>query len=56
MDKEKEIESLLQTMCDKYCKWPEIWDEDIKEMPLSESEHCKNCPLNKLAEICRRSL
>ena len=33
-------------MCDKYCKYPETWDEE-KDGQLCDSEICENCPLNK---------
>ena len=31
-------------ICDKYCKYPLIWDED-QMGPISESFICKDCPL-----------
>lgn len=40
----RSIERLQETMCDEYCKWPLIWDEEKEGCPLSESEVCKNCP------------
>lgn len=52
MEKEKTIsqqfEDITREMCEKYCKWPDLWDEEKEGVELCESEHCKNCPLNKL--------
>ena len=49
---EKTIPQMLQevvdVMCDKYCKWPDEWNEEAKGMELSESDICLNCPLNRL--------
>ena len=42
------LEEIVQTMCSKYCKHPLIWDEEYEGMELSESDICKNCPLNRL--------
>lgn len=35
-------------MCDLYCKYPQIWDEEKEGKELCESEICANCPLNVL--------
>ena len=58
-----DLEQIKEEMCDKYCKWPEkyngteevkAWSADevimtvIQPIPLSESDICKNCPLNRL--------
>lgn len=52
MEKEKTIsqqfEDITREMCEKYCKWPDLWDEEKEGVELCDSEHCKNCPLNKL--------
>lgn len=43
-----ELEDIKCDICCNYCKYPEIWNEEAQGMELSESEHCQNCPLNKL--------
>lgn len=43
------LEDIVNEMCDKYCKWPEQWDEEAQGCELSESDVCANCPLNRLA-------
>lgn len=42
------IERACAEFCDKYCKWPEKWDADKEGMELCESEHCANCPTQRL--------
>lgn len=42
----EQLEEIVKTMCDDYCRYPREWDESDGE--LCESEHCTNCPLNKL--------
>lgn len=44
----QQMQDIVEDMCDKFCKWPEIWDEEMEGCELSESTICKNCPLNKL--------
>ena len=39
---------IIKRMCDKYCKWPAIWDKDILGMSLEDSGICDECPLNDL--------
>ena len=36
---------VIEEMCDKYCKYPDSYDEDDDMM---YDERCNNCPLNKL--------
>ena len=43
----KQLEEIANEMCNNYCKWPEKWDEE-KDGELSDSEHCQNCPLNRI--------
>lgn len=43
----EQIEEIKEEMCSKYCHYPYIWDEET-DGELSESEHCANCPLNRL--------
>lgn len=45
---QKTIESVCYEICSNYCKWPEQFDEDKEGCELAESDHCMNCPLNKL--------
>jgi hypothetical protein len=42
------IEEVAEKMCTNYCKWPDLWDEEAEGMELCDSNHCKNCPLNRL--------
>ena len=46
-------EDLAAQMCDDYCKWPAIWDEEKMGYPLADSDICKNCPLNTLEVLAR---
>ena len=43
----QQFEDIKEDICNHYCHYPYIWDEE-KDGELSESEICKNCPLNKL--------
>ena len=42
----QQIEDIKTEMCDHYCHYPYIWDEDDGE--LADSEICANCPLGRL--------
>ena len=42
------LERIVGYMCANYCKYPGEWDEDAEGMELSESDICRNCPLNEL--------
>lgn len=42
------LEEVVEEMCQKYCKYPEQWDEEAEGVELSESDICVNCPLNRL--------
>lgn len=42
------VEDVKCEICRDYCKYPDIWDEEAEEMELIDSEHCQNCPLNRL--------
>ena len=44
----EQMEEIKQIMCDKYCKFPYLWDEEKEGQELCESELCENCPLNRL--------
>ncbi len=41
------IEEVLEEMCDKYCKYPEMIP-DLDEQILDETAPCESCPLNRL--------
>ena len=45
---EKRTEKIVERMCQHYCKWPVIWDEEKEGCELSESKVCANCPMNEL--------
>ena len=42
------LQEIADEICEKYCKYPDTWDEEKEGMELSESEICQNCPLNRL--------
>lgn len=42
------IEAVKVKICDDYCKYPTIWDEETEGCELGDSEICKKCPLNQL--------
>ena len=44
----EQIQEVADDFCDNYCKYPDIWDEEKEGCKLSESDHCRNCPLNRL--------
>ena len=51
-DMQKKIEEVIEEMCDKYCKWPEIYlaryeDPDIAHDVMLETE-CPDCPLSRI--------
>lgn len=39
------LEELKARICNDYCKYPNIWDEETEECELCESEICYRCPL-----------
>ena len=46
------LEQVIETMCDKYCKYPEIYkkqyaDEEVAGEKMCE-QVCMNCPLADL--------
>lgn len=49
IDKE-ELHQATKEICDGYCKYPHIWDEDVMECELSESQICRRCPLTQLID------
>jgi hypothetical protein len=46
----KDLEEILTEICDRYCKWPDTWDEEKEEMTLMDAK-CADCPLNRLEEL-----
>lgn len=44
----EELEQAAEEMCRWYCRFPLIWDEQVMNHELSESELCKSCPMSEL--------
>lgn len=44
----EQIEEIKEDICNNYCKYPDTWDEQKEGCELIDSEHCQNCPLNRL--------
>lgn len=44
----EQFEDIKQEMCEKYCKYPDTWDEEAENMELAESDICLKCPLSRL--------
>ena len=44
----EELEQAAADMCQHYCRYPLIWDEQVMNQELSESELCRNCPMSVL--------
>lgn len=44
----EQIEEIKDDICEHYCKYPDIWDTEKEGIELVDSEHCQNCPLNRL--------
>ena len=42
------IEEVKQDMCDHYCKWPNLWVEEIEGTTLEDGK-CADCPLGRLS-------
>lgn len=43
------MDQVIEEMCDKYCKYPEIWEKEHPGEDLSEYGPCAvECPLNRL--------
>ena len=43
-----ELEQAAGDMCQFYCRYPLIRDEQVMNMELSETELCENCPMSML--------
>ena len=41
----KKSEETAQKMCDQYCKYPNIWDEEKEGCSLADSDVCNACPM-----------
>lgn len=41
-------DEIANEMCDKYCKYPDQWDEEKEGITLEESEICDKCPICRL--------
>ena len=44
----EQIEEIKDDICNNYCKWPDVWDEEAEGCDLTESDYCRDCPLNRL--------
>ena len=42
----QQIQEIAEEMCNNYCHWPYVWSDEDGD--LADSEHCTNCPLNRL--------
>lgn len=50
MDKKtitQQIQEIAEEVCNHYCKYPDLWDEEKEGIELSESDICANCPLSR---------
>ena len=43
-----QLMEITEEICRNYCKYPDLWDEEAEGCELSESEHCRNCPLRQI--------
>lgn len=41
------VGEIIEEMCEKYCKYPDIYDEEKEETPLYDAK-CRECPLERL--------
>ena len=44
----EQLNEIVEEMYNHYCKWPGLWNHEEEGMELCESEHCKECPLNRI--------
>lgn len=44
----QQLQDIVEDVCQNYCKWPDLWDEEAEGIELMDSDICKNCPLNRL--------
>lgn len=43
-----QLAQIAEDFCDNYCKYPGIWDAEKEGCELSESDVCKQCPINRI--------
>lgn len=41
-----QLNDIATQICDKYCKYPEQWDEEKEGIPLTDGP-CGDCPLTR---------
>ena len=51
-----DFDSMAEKICEQYCRYPFEWDEDKEQIPFTESDICKNCPLNIFEEKLNKSI
>lgn len=48
----EQLESIKEEICDKYCKWPQLYLESIKDPDDANEimlEHkCEKCPMQRI--------
>lgn len=44
----QQLQDIVDDVCQNYCKWPDIYDEEAEGVELCESSICQSCPLNRL--------
>ena len=42
------LDEIASEICNDYCKYPALWDEEKEGCELSESEICSKCPLGRI--------
>lgn len=42
------IDEVKDDVCEKLCKYQAEWDEEKEGVDLTDSEFCRNCPLDRL--------
>lgn len=47
---QNELDCIITTMCDDYCRYPREWDEEAEGRELIDSGLCDKCPLNGLVK------
>lgn len=45
----KKIDEQCTRMCDKFCKYPALWDEETKGAIIDEV--CPDCPIDMIRQI-----
>ena len=44
----QQIQEIVEDVCQNYCKWPDLYDDEMEGCELADSSICANCPLNRL--------